>query len=168
MPSPDPELLLRRERQLEALCADEALQRARPPPRGGARRVSSASRRQSVSSSKNGGAKGLPKSDSTAASPATEWTLVTSSNSSRSSGGCRARGGEKARLISQRPFRSPHHHVSVPGLIGTGPVINACHGRAKGASCLLSSVAKSSGGTLGLKQILRALTRESAHPCTTA
>ena len=27
---------------------------------------------------------------------------------------------EKAGLISQRPFRSPHHHVSVPGLIGGG------------------------------------------------
>jgi magnesium chelatase family protein len=27
---------------------------------------------------------------------------------------------DKAGLISQRPFRSPHHHVSVPGLIGGG------------------------------------------------
>ncbi len=36
---------------------------------------------------------------------------------------------EKAGLISTRPFRSPHHHVSVPGLIGGGAGL-ACPGEA--------------------------------------
>ncbi len=36
---------------------------------------------------------------------------------------------EKAGLISTRPFRSPHHHVSVPGLIGGGAGF-ACPGEA--------------------------------------
>ena len=166
MPSPDPELLLRRERQLEALCADEALQRARSPPRGGARRVSSASRRQSVSSSKNGGAKGLPKSDSTAASPATEWTLVTSSNSSRSSGGCRARGGEKARLISHVLSESPPPRL--------GARANRHRSRDKRLSRTSERGQLSTEfsreivwGNARAQAIFRALTKESTHPCTT-